>query len=116
MIDSCFFVTVSFCDFEGLLAVVLLFFAAKATITRPVTPPSSETFAIAKKSLPVSMSWLPHHALVLLVPHLNALLPLVLVKLVLVQNSESATYQIIRNHVREHDSRSAPEPEPVFYL
>lgn len=102
MIDSCFvfFLTVSFCDFEGLLAVALLFFAAKATITRPVTAPSSDTFAIAQKSLLVTIYWLPHHALVLLVPHLNALLPLVLVKLVLVQNSERATYQMIRNHLR----------------
>lgn len=36
-----------------------------------------------------SCQWLPHHALVFFVPHLNPLLPLVLVEFVLVQNSES---------------------------
>lgn len=42
--------------------------------------------------------WSPHHALVFFVPHLNPLLPLVLVELVLVQNSVNNRHLSVRGH------------------
>lgn len=47
---------------------------------------------------------LPHHALVFLVPHLNPLLPLVLVEFVLVQNSEDRRHPNVRSHAAKQVS------------
>lgn len=48
--------------------------------------------------------WLPHHALVFFVPHLNPLLPLVLVEFVLVQNSGDRRHPSVRSHAEKHVS------------
>lgn len=45
---------------------------------------------------------LPHHALVFFVPHLNPLLPLVLVEFVLVQNSDNTRHLSVRIHEGKH--------------